>query len=288
MTAPAAVQPFDPRHARGLSAEARRVADRWLKDAAVRMNETFAEFGIEAKVSLQTIFTQDARTALSNLADPDAAALLNIGKAKVPAVLSFRTGLLLSLVHGLLGVNNPEWPSDRPLSPVELALARMIFERLALGLSDAWPTREVMATSFVRPVLRTTRARLFDPAALLAISQFQIVCKAGEDSVFIVTTHEQLEQLCSEALPVPPPKAAASVRMADLAPLVPLPLSVELGRVQLSVSEAESLKLGDVLVLDQTTNDLLTASVAGRPKFQGRPGRVGGRVCFAIDAVMED
>ena len=79
MTAPAAVQPFDPRHARGLSAEARRVADRWLKDAAVRMNETFAEFGIEAKVSLQTIFTQDARTALSNLADPDAAESIALG-----------------------------------------------------------------------------------------------------------------------------------------------------------------------------------------------------------------
>jgi flagellar motor switch protein FliM len=288
MTAPAAVQPFDPRHARGISADARRVADRWLKDAAVRMNESLAEFGIEAKVSFQTVFTQDARTALANLADPDAAALLNIGKARIPAVMSFRTGLLLSLVQGLLGVNNTEWPADRALSPVEMSLAKMLFERFTVGLSDAWPTREVMPTSFVRPVLRTARARLFDPTTLLAVSQFQISCKAGDDSMLIVTTHEQLEQLCSEALPAAPPKATPSAKMADLAPLVPMPLSVELGRVQLSVSEAESLKLGDVLVLDQTTRDLLTAHVAGRPKFQGRPGRVGGRVCFAIDAVMED
>jgi flagellar motor switch protein FliM len=288
MTAQAAVQPFDPRHARGISADARRVADRWLKDAAIRINETFSELRIEAKVGFNTIFTQDARTALGNLADPDAAALLNIGKARIPAVMSFRTGVLLSLVHGLLGVNPTEWPADRPLTAVEMSLARMLFDRFAGALSDAWPTREIMPTAFARPVTRTARARLFDPAILLAITRFQVTAKAGEDSFFIVTTQEQLEQLCGEALPAPPPKATASKQMVDLAPLVPLPLSVELGRVQLSVTEAESLKLGDVLVLDQTTKDLLTAHVAGRPKFQGRPGRVGGRVCFAIDAVMED
>ncbi len=288
MSAPAAVQSFDPRHARGLSADARRVADRWLKDAAVRMNETFAEFGVKATLTYQSAYTQDARTALSSLPDPDAAALLNIGKARIPAILSFRTGLLIDLVQGLLGVTNSEWPADRPLTSIELSLAKMYFERFAVGIADAWPTREVLVTSFVRPVLRTARARLFDPGVLIAVARFQITTPAGEDSVLLIATHEQLEQLCSEALPAPAPKAAPSARMADLAPLVPLALSVELGRVQLSVSEAESLKLGDVLVLDQTTGDLLTARVAGRPKFQGRPGRVGGRVCFAIDAVMED
>ena len=288
MTAAAAVQAFDPRHARGISADARRVADRWLKDASVRINEAFAEFGIDAKVAFQTIFTQDARAALANLPDPDAAALLHIGKAKVPAVMSFRTGMLLSLVQGLLGVNAAEWPADRALTPVELALARMLFDRFAVGLSDAWPTRDPMLTTVVRPVLRTSRARLFDPTALIAIAKFQITTKAGEDSILMVAVHEQFEQICTEALPAPPPKSTPSAKMADLAPLVPMPLSVELGRVQLSVSEAESLKLGDVLVLDQTTHELLTARVAGRPKFQGRPGRVGGRVCFAIDAVMED
>ncbi|QDT56226.1 Flagellar motor switch protein FliM [Caulifigura coniformis] len=288
MTTQAAVQPFDPRHARGISADARRVADRWLKDAAVRMNETFSEFGVTAKVSYQTVFTQDARTALSNLPDPDVSALLHIGKARIPAAMSFRTGLLLSLVQGLLGVQSTEWPADRSLTSIELSLAKMLFERFAVGLSDAWPSREAMVTAFVRPVLRTSRARLFDPAILLAAAQFQVTTAAGEDSILLIATHEQLEHLCGEALPAPAPKATPSARMADLAPLVPMPFSVELGRVQLSVNEAESLKLGDVLVLDQTTNDLLTARVAGRPKFQGRPGRVGGRVCFAIDEVMED
>ncbi len=287
MTA-AAVQTFDPRHARGISADARRVADRWLRDASIRMNETFAEFGVEAKVSYQQLFTQDARTALSNLPDPDAGALFHIGKAKITAVMSFRTGVLLSLVHGQLGIPMTEWPADRALTPVEMALAKMLFERFAAGFSDAWPSRDVLATAFVRPVVRTARARLFDPAVLIAVARLQITTPAGDDSLLLVTTHEQLEQLCGEALPAPAPKAAPSQRMADLAPLVPLPFSVELGRVQLTVSEAESLKLGDVLVLDQTTRDLLTARVAGRPKFQGRPGRVGGRVCFAIDEVMEE
>jgi flagellar motor switch protein FliM len=76
--------------------------------------------------------------------------------------------------------------------------------------------------------------------------------------------------------------------MADMAPLVPMPLAVELGRVQLSVLEAESLKCGDVIVLDQTTRAPLTARVAGQAKYQGRPGRMGSRVCFAIDALVED
>jgi flagellar motor switch protein FliM len=202
--------------------------------------------------------------------------------------MSFRTGVLLALVQGLLGVNITEWPADRALSTVEMSLAKMLFERFAAGLSDAWPSREPMVTAFVRPLVRTARARLFDPTVLVAVTKFQITTMAGEESLLLLTTHDQLEQLCAEGLPTPTPKSAPSARMADLAPLVPMPLSVELGRVQLSVSEAESLKRGDVLILDQTIGDLLTGRVAGRPKFQGRPGRIGSRVCFAIDAVMED
>lgn len=288
MTAAMEVQAFDPRHARGISSDARGVADRWLKDTSVRINEAFAEYGIDARATFQTIFTQDARTALGNLPDPDAGALLTIGKTKIPAVVSFRTGCLLSLVQGLLGMKNTEWPADRSLTSVETALARFLYERIAAALSDAWPSREIMTTAFVRPVVRTARARLFDPTILIAIARFQLTTPAGDDSLLIVTTHEQIEQLCSEALPAPAPRSAPSARMADLAPLVPMPLSVELGRVQLSVAEAESLKCGDVLVLDQTTRDLLTGRVAGQPKFQGRPGRVGSRVCFAIHSVMED
>jgi flagellar motor switch protein FliM len=288
MSAAAPVQAFDARHARGVSADARRVVDRWLRDASIRFTEVFTEFAIDAKASYQTLVTQDARTALTTLADPDAAAVINVGKAKVTTVLSFRTALLLNLLQGLLGVVNTEWPADRPLTPIEQSLAKLLFERIAAAFSDAWPSRDVLPTAFNRPITRTTRARLYDPVALLVIAKFNITTKAGDEAMYWVITQDHLEQLCADALPAPLPKSTPSPRMADLAPLVPVPFSVELGRVQLSVSEAESLKCGDVLVLEQAISDLLTGRVAGQAKFQGRPGRVGGRLCFEINSVVED
>jgi flagellar motor switch protein FliM len=98
---------------------------------------------------------------------------------------------------------------------------------------------------------------------------------------------EHLERLTSPG-PAPAVKPLTGGRVADIAPLVPMALSVELGRVQLSVIEAETLKCGDVVVLDQTIRGLLTARVAGQPKYQGRPGRIGSRLCFAIDSLVEE
>jgi flagellar motor switch protein FliM len=226
--------------------------------------------------------------ALGTLHDPDFASVFQVGKAGFTSVLSMRPRLLLSIVYGMLGADVAEWPVERPISSVELSLAELWLRRSALELSEAWPQRQPIAFQYQRSLARTCRARVFDPGLVLLMASLKLETTAGGDTIYWVASVDDVELMAAPDAAPPAPKAASTARMVDLAPMVPMPLSVELGQVQLSVREADSLKCGDVIVLDQPIHAALTARVAGQAKYQGRPGRMGTRLCFAIDALVEE
>jgi flagellar motor switch protein FliM len=287
MIAAREIQPYDARCVRGLSSASRRLFDWWMKGCAVRGNEVLAGLGIQATLTYDGAVAKSALDVLAEIPDPDLAALLGIGPKSQTTVLSFKPGALLAVLHGMMGAASAECPADRHLTSVEQSLAEVLYGNLCREWSEAWPQRDPLALTYQRSISRTTRARVFDPAVILLATKFQLETTCGPQVVMWMMPLEEIEQLCAPAEPAVAAKASGA-RISDVATLVPMPLSVELGRVQLSVLEADSLKCGDVLVLDQGTRSPLTARVAGQPKYQGRPGRTGSRICFAIDAILED
>ncbi|MBX3444713.1 MAG: FliM/FliN family flagellar motor switch protein [Planctomyces sp.] len=282
------IQAFDARSVRGLSTVSRRTVERWLKSCAARSTEVLTSLGIKATLAYESLSTREAPDAMAMLADPDAAAIFQVGGTRFPAVMSMRPGCLLALLHGMLGVDAEEWPADRNLTSVETSLSELLFDGLRREWSEAWPKRDPISISYSRTIARSPRARLFDPASGLIVVQFRVTCGCGEVPLHWVMPIDDVEHLTGPAAPATASRGTAGARLADVVPMVPLPLSVELGRVQLTVSEAESLRRGDVLMLDQTVRAPLTARVAGEAKYQGRAGRIGSRLCFAIDALVED
>ena len=61
-----------------------------------------------------------------------------------------------------------------------------------------------------------------------------------------------------------------------------LPLQVILGNVRLSVKEMTDLTLGDVLVLDTSTNQDVVVQVNGTPRFKGRIGKQSNHLAVQI------
>lgn len=287
MIAAREIQAYDARTVRGLTSASRRLFDWWMKGCEVRGNEVLAGLGVSATLTYAGVAAKTAIDTLAGIADPDVGAVFSLGPASLVTVLSFRPGALLGVLHATMGVEAAERPADRSLTSVEQSLADVLYVGLCREWSEAWPQREPLALNYQRPMARTTRARVFDPTSILLTPTFRLEANGASDLISWMMPLEGIEQICSPAAPPAPPRTA-NARISDVANLVPMPLSVELGRVQLSVIEADSLKCGDVLLLDQTTRMPLTACVAGRPKYQGRPGRSGSKVCFAIDAIVED
>ena len=287
MIASPSIQTFDARSVRSLTPASRRAVERWLRAGCARVTEVFAELGVKGTLTLDGMTSKATGDALATLHDPDFAAVFTVGKAAFTSVLSMRSRLLLSIAFGMLGVEATEWPEDRPISSVEQALAELWLRRSGAEISDAWPQRQPMAFNYQRSLMRTCRARVFDPGLVLLMSALKLEMPCGSDTIYWVAAVDDVELMAAPDAPPPTAKPVSTAKIADLAPMVPMPLSVELGQVQLSVREAESLKCGDVLVLDQPIHAALTARIAGQSKFHGHPGRMGSRLCFAIDALVE-
>ena len=64
---------------------------------------------------------------------------------------------------------------------------------------------------------------------------------------------------------------------------LPLPVTVELGRAQLSANQVSCLKVGDVVHLGQEETGPLRVTVGGVPRFSGRPGLISKRLAVVIE-----
>jgi len=288
MIAAPSVQAFDPRSVRGLPPNSRRLVERWLAGCASRTTEVFSELNVGAALSFTSLASHSATDAMASLSDPDIGAVFAIAKSGHTSLLSMPQHVLLALLYGMIGVRAAEWPAGKPLSTIEESLAEMLFERIRREWSEAWPQRDPIPFAYRKCVNRSSRSRVFDPGQRLLVASFEVKLPCGEATIQWLASLDDVEALASPQAPPAAARPANELRIADVAPLVPLPMSVELGRVQLSLAEAESLQCGDVLVLDQTVRASLVARVAGLPKYRGRPGRIGSRVCFAIESLLEE
>jgi flagellar motor switch protein FliM len=69
---------------------------------------------------------------------------------------------------------------------------------------------------------------------------------------------------------------------------VKLPISVELGRTNISLGDFLELEVGDVVVLNQRINKPLNIRVGKKVKMVGVPGRVGNRIAVRVDRLKEE
>jgi flagellar motor switch protein FliM len=66
----------------------------------------------------------------------------------------------------------------------------------------------------------------------------------------------------------------------------PVRSTVQLGTATVRVRDVLNFSVGDVLVLEQSPNDLLTCMVEGVPKFSGHAGVVKGNQAFKVVRVL--
>lgn len=77
-------------------------------------------------------------------------------------------------------------------------------------------------------------------------------------------------------------EAAGRQHLEPLVCELPVEISVLLGTIDLPFSQLARLRPGDLVILNQSVSEPLTALVAGEKKFQVWPGRVGSRPAFQI------
>lgn len=226
--------------------------------------------------------------ALSRLPDEGIGVYFSIGESLLPSMLVFSARQVQGLVADLLDLPGDQWPEPTPLSAAEDSMLELLFAKVADAIGEAWPGAEPLKCSFLEMTTKPQRTRLFPLGSALFCMRIKLVSRFGEETCTWLILKEETEKLMldhyreSEV-----EERGAHPDLLALTERVPLQITVELGKVELRMSQASSLAAGDVLILDQFVSHPLVARVAGQPKWAGVPLRIGSRQAFEVTHVIE-
>jgi len=267
-----------------------RALRRWQQMACVILREQWAtllEHGVE--IELGSIDESLSQRAIADLADPAYAARLLIGPQKLPSLICFPSRLVQVLLGDMLGVSEEGWPEVRELSPAERSLLELLFGEIARSIGQAWPELDTLECELESVIFRPLRGRIYGPGEVLLRTRLNIKTIPGDEEVIWLMPVETLESIgLIGAGGSEPHDVAPSPQLRALAERIPVTMTVHLGSTSLSLSEMNSLAIGDVLLLDQSVERPLVATVDATPHWMGQACRLGGKQGFRIMAATPD
>lgn len=203
-----------------------------------------------------------------------------------PTILALPNRLVQSLVAGWLGDTQPAESSERELSAVEINLCELMVKTFRDSLIDAWISERPLTVELRDRETNLRRSKLFRPQDPLAVCRSTLSVQGSEHHWSWLIRMETVLELFGAAPsePVSVPNAPQRRQVESLVRGMKLPLTVNLGQVQLTPSQLAELHIGDVVVLHQRTSEPLRAFISGRPAFLGWPGQIAGKQAFQIEA----
>ncbi len=203
-------------------------------------------------------------------------------------IIRTEQGLALSLVNALLGGGTLPVGVARPLTSIE---KRVIDLLLAPIVEEAADVLMLQSVSIARNLNdRFVAVKDDEPEAVIGFVM-NFTAPVGGGRLIVELELSALEpfsdaidrRLSGRRLSSP---AKQHPETASALQTVPIPMSVDLGRIPLSAGEVVGLQPGDVLRIRQPVNEPLTASVGQQALFLVRMGRRGSGLVAEVLASL--
>ncbi|HCA46461.1 MAG TPA: hypothetical protein DEP45_03590 [Armatimonadetes bacterium] len=207
-------------------------------------------------------------------------ALVGLNGNLPPMVWEVDQELVGPVICRMLG--GPAEPIERPVTVLEAALLR----RFVQEMMDVWRTswehlsrREPTVTEVLTEAVQL-RGKLRSEELVVVTLAAEVAGAAGLMRVALpVATAQRL--LCDEA-PEDEPAPLNMERLRQRGEHIVVPITVELHRTRISLSEATRLGVGDLIPLGKPTTEPMTVCVRGRPKFLAETGISNGRLAAKL------
>lgn len=197
---------------------------------------------------------------------------------QLPTVMAWPRRLALALVATLLGDVVTEWPVDRDLTAVDESLFVFFLRDLLLPpFLEAWNGKAALHPGIGERVPHPRWAKVFPPAEGLLVAPFRLKGPFGEAEWSWLVPKKALLTSLGDQGGALQEQAIGQKRLQAQVRELPVKVSVQLGTVELPLSQLARLRAGDVILLDQRIDRPLKVHVEGREKFQGWPARSGER-----------
>lgn len=228
-----------------------------------------------------------------SLSNPSVIGVLTMAPLKGNLILEMHPNIAFAIIDRLFGGTGEAIGKIRALTDIEEAVVRKIYNKALEHFRDAWHTVINIAPNLETIETNPQFTQIVPPSDMVVIITLQVKIGSVEGLMNICIPYLVLE-------PVMPKLTttywvASSLAKQDHPEQVELlqkkikktsvPISVELGKIQLTVQEFLGLAIGDVLQLDTLVEDELSVVIGRNPKFWCRPGTSGKHVAVQISRV---
>ena len=182
-------------------------------------------------------------------------------------------------------------PEGQDFTLIEQRVMRNV---MAMGLRDlqkAWDPVQKLVIKAVRAEMNPQLASIVLPADVVIVVTLGIELGKSVGDLYLCIPYAMLEPI-RDRLQVSFQSDFYEVdhgwikRFSSRLKDAPVTINVMLGEAELSVEEFMRFAPGDVITLNQSTTQPLTATVEGVPKFFGFPGTTKGAQSFQIQGMM--
>jgi flagellar motor switch protein FliM len=256
----------------------------WLTRSNALLVELLAGAAVSIELQFDCSSTMMPTQLTTEWTDKSLALQLKFGQHDAQSLVALPNPLVQELIGCILGDPPHKIPVERSLTAAELSVAEVIAEMIMRSLKESWQGDVPLNLALGETESNLRRTKRFRPKESLIVCRSIAKTKLGQSHWSWLMSADFVAHLFG--LPVRNQQSvdpqSSRRQLEQLVRDMRAGMEVRLGAVQLTGPQLASLRVGDVVVLDQRVGDPLQASVQGEPKFLGWAGRTGNRQAFEI------
>ena len=204
------------------------------------------------------------------------------------AIIVVDARLVFALVENFFGgAGSQPKIEGREFTRIEQAIVDRVIKIVLDKMEESWRPVHEVNMELVRSEINPQFAAIVPPSDVVVVITFEVELETAVGSLVACLPYATIEPIRSklhasfqtERLEV---DHAWVSRLKERLMETPVELKVGFGSSQITGNQLMRLKVGDVILLNTDTDDLLECTVANVPKFHGVSGIVKGNKAFQI------
>lgn len=281
--------------------------DRIIRGRLPQLEVIYEKFMRAFRVSLSSALRKIASLTLAStdflkfgefintLPMPTCMSVLRFQNLRGSALLVIESKLAYALVDSFFG------GADRPytkiegkdFTQIELSIVRKVVDLAIDDMEAAWESVEKIGCSFVRTEVNPQFVGIVPPTDVVIASTFDVELENANGTITIVipySTIEPIKQKLSSGFQVESDqtdKKLWTTIIRDQLMETDMNIKVDLGESAITLGDLMTLKVGDVIPLDQDSSGELEIQIEGVRKFKGYHGIHHGSVAMQVTRPIE-
>lgn len=222
-------------------------------------------------------------------------AIMSLPPLSGQAVLEIEFGLIFTMIDRMLG--GPGRAINRTvLTDIERPLVKQTIERMFSALKAAWEGVVIVSPNIEAMETSAQFVQIAPPNDIVVTILFEVKVGNVRSAMSLCIPYLVLKPITGKLSAQKWFSSGNRKQNSTTRRMISynvnqtrVECSIRLGETSLDIRHFLSLQPGDILKLDQRTEDHLTMLVADVPKFTGKPALQGKKLVFAVhDAIEEE